>query len=149
MNIGTNTLLRWAGAALVLAGGLVHLKLWDGTKDWPNDNLARMFLLNVVASVIAAVAVALWDHWIPVLGALAVVNGTLLAFGLSRTDAGVPFTDVNGTNFTEAGFGPSPEALLTLVFEVAAAAILVSVLATALRAEVRTAVGEGDVVEVG
>ena len=139
MDIGTNTILRWTAASLVLAGGLVHLKLWDGTKDWPNDNLSRMFLLNVVASVVAAAAVAAWEHWIPVLGALAVVDGTLLAFGISRTDNGVPFTGIPGQgNFTERGLDPSPEALLALVFEVGAAALLVSVLATALRAEVRT-----------
>src|SRR5262245_60165294 len=124
-------MIRWAAAALTLAGGLVHLKLWDGFKDWPNDNLARMVLLNVVASVVAAAAVALWDHWIPVVGALAVVNGMLLAFGISRTDSGVPFTDVEGLGkFTEAGFDPSPEALLALVFEVGAAAALVYVLAS-------------------
>ena len=130
MDVDTRTIVRWVAAALTLAGGLVHLKLWDGMKDWPNDNLARMFLLNVVASVVAAVAVAVWDHWIPVLGALAVVNGTLLAFGISRTDTGVPFTDVDGLGkFTEAGFDPSPEALLALVFEIGAAAALVAVLA--------------------
>lgn len=137
MNVETNTLIRWVAAALVLAGGLVHLKLWDdGYKDYPNDNLGRMFLLNVVASVVAAIAVAVWDHWIPVLGALAVVNGTLLAFALSRADTGVPFTAIDGNNFVESGFDPSPEAFLALVFEVSAAALLVSVLTTALRAEV-------------
>src|SRR5688500_5180394 len=131
MDIDTRTVVRWAAAALTLAGGLVHLKLWDGIKDWPNDNLARMFLLNVVASAIAAVAVAVWDRWIPVVGALAVVNGTLLAFGISRTDSGVPFTEVDGLGkFTEAGFDPSPEALLALVFEIGAAAALVYVLAS-------------------
>jgi hypothetical protein len=130
MDVDTRTIIRWVGAALTLAGGLVHLKLWDGIKDWPNDNLARMFLLNVVASVVAAIAVAVWDHWIPVIGALAVVNGTLLAFGISRTDTGVPFTDVEGLGkFTEAGFDPSPEALLALVSEIGAAAALVYVLA--------------------
>ena len=130
MDVDTRTIVRWVGAAFTLGGGLVHLKLWDGIKDWPNDNLARMFLLNVVASVVAATAVAVWDHWIPVIGALAVVNGTLLAFGISRTDTGVPFTDVEGLGkFTEAGFDPSPEALLALVFEIGAAAALVTVLA--------------------
>ena len=129
MDVDTRAIVRWVAAALTLGGGLVHLKLWDGMKDWPNDNLARMFLLNVVASVVAAVAVAVWDHWIPVLGALSVVNGTLLAFGISRTDTGVPFTDVDGLGkFTEAGFDPSPEALLALVFEIGAAAALVYVL---------------------
>ena len=131
MDVDTRTIVRWIAAGLTLAGGLVHLKLWDGIKDWPNDNLARMFLLNVVASAVAAVAVAVWDHWIPVVGALAVVNGTLLAFGISRTDTGVPFTEVDGLGkFTEAGFDPSPEALLALVFEIGAAAALVYVLAS-------------------
>jgi hypothetical protein len=126
MNVETNTIVRWTAAALTLAGGLVHLKLWDGMKDWPNDNLARMFLLNVVASVVAAAALAVWDHWLPVVGALAVVNGTLFAFGISRTDRGVPFTDVEGLGkFTEAGFDPSPEAALALIAEVGAAALLV------------------------
>jgi hypothetical protein len=130
MNLDTKTIVRWVAAALTLAGGLVHLKLWDGAKDWPNDNLARMFLLNVVASIVAAVAVAVWDHWIPVLGALAVVNGTLFAFAISRTDTGVPFTDVDGLGkFIEYGFDPSPEALLALVSEIGAAAALVYVLA--------------------
>jgi hypothetical protein len=130
MDIDTRTMLRWVAAALTLAGGLVHLKLWDGFKDWPNDNLARMFLLNVVASVVAAVGVAVWDHWIPLVGALAVVDGTLLAFGISRTGSGVPFTDVEGLGkFTEAGLDPSPEALLALVFEIGAAAALVYLLA--------------------
>ncbi len=129
MSIETNTTVRWAAAALVLAGGIVHFKLWnDGYKDYPNDNLGRMFMLNVVSSVIAAIALAVWDHWLPVVGALGVVNGTLFAFGLSRTDAGVPFTSIAGTNFAEKGFEPSPEALLALVFEIGAAAALVYVL---------------------
>ena len=129
MKLDTSTIVRWSAAALDFAGGLVHLKLWDGTKDWPNDNLSRMFLLNVVASIAAAAAVAVWEHWLPVLGALAVVNGTLFAFAISRTDVGVPFTQVDGLGrFEEKGFDPSPEAPLALLFEIGAAAALVFVL---------------------
>lgn len=128
MNVDTKTIVRWVAAASTLAGGLVHLKLLDGFQDYPNANLGRMFLLNVVASVVAAVALAAWDHWIPVVGALGVVNGSLFAFGLSRTGTGVPFTSFAGSNFTEKGFDPSPEALLALVFEIGAAAALVYVL---------------------
>ena len=130
MNVGTNTIVRWAAAALTLVGGLVHLKLWsDGYNDYPNANLGRMFLLNVVASVAAAIAVAVWDHWMPVVGALAIVVGSLFGFGISRIDTGVPFTAIDGVNFTEKGFDPSPEAMLALVSEVGAAALLVAVLA--------------------
>jgi hypothetical protein len=130
MNVTPATVTRWLGAALVLAGGIVHLKLWnDGYADYPNDNLGRMFILNVVSSVAAAIALALWNHWIPVLGALSVVIGTLLMFGISRLDTGVPLTAIDGVNFYEPGFDPSPEALLALLFEIGAAAALVAALA--------------------
>jgi hypothetical protein len=112
-------ILRYVAAGLVLAGGLVHLKLWDdGYKDYPDENLGRSFLGNVIASVIVAVALVVWRHWAVVVAGLVVVNGTLLAFALSRTDRGI-------FGFTERGWEPSPEAALALVFEVAAGAILV------------------------
>ncbi len=63
-----------------------------------------------------------WRHWLVTVGALAVVNGSLAAFALSRTDRGI-------FGFTETGFNPSPEAALALVVEIAAAALLVVVLA--------------------
>ncbi len=111
---------RRAGAAvLVLIGGLVHLRLWDdGYKDFPNENLGRSFLLNAVASVVVAIALVAWRSWVPVVAALAVVNGTLLAFALSRTDRGI-------FGFTETALDPSPEAAVALVAEISAAAALV------------------------
>jgi len=122
--------IRYVAAALVLAGGIVHYKLWDGTKDWPNDNLSRMFLLNIVSSIAIAIAVAVWRHWIPVVSALGLVNGTLLAFAISRTGSGLPGTSVEGLGkFAEHGWSPSPEAALALVFEIGAAAALVALLA--------------------
>ena len=57
-------------------------------------------------------------HWAVVVAALALVNGTLLAFALSRTDRGI-------FDFTERGFDPSPEAVLALVFEIGAGVVLV------------------------
>lgn len=112
--------LRWAAAALVLAAGIVHVVLWnDGYRDI--DNIGPAFLLNVLASVVVAVALVVTGHWLVVVAGLALVNGTLAAFALTRTDAG--FLD-----FTERGWQPSPEAALALVFEIAAGALLVAAL---------------------
>lgn len=126
-----NLTVRSAAAVLVLAGGLLHLKLYyDGYRDWPNDNLGRMFLLNAIGSIAIAVALAAWKHWAPVLAGLGMVNGTLFAFGVSRTDAGVPFTHAAGpgARFSEVGWSPSPEAALSLIAEVGAAAALIALL---------------------
>ena len=109
--------LRFAAAALVLAGGVVHLKLWnDGYKDIADVGPA--FLGNVIASAAVAVALVVVANWGAIVAGLAVVNGTLGAFALSRTDRGI-------FGFTEQGFQPSPEAALALVFEIAAGAGLV------------------------
>lgn len=113
-------IVRALAGVLVIAGGLVHLKLWDdGYSDI--DKIGPAFLLNGLSSIAFGVAVAAWRHWLPVLGALAVVDGSLLAFGLSRTSNGV-------LDFTERGWNPSPEAALALIFELAAAAALLIVL---------------------
>ena len=115
--MGTERALRIVAAALVLAGGVVHLKLWsDGYRDIPDVGPA--FLANAIASAVAAVALVVTAHWAAVVAGLAVVNGTLVAFALSRTDRGI-------LDFTERGFQPSPEAVLALVFEIAAGAVLV------------------------
>ena len=123
--------LRFVAAALVLAGGIVHLKLWnDGYKDI--DDVGPAFLGNVIASAAVAVALVVTTHCAAVVAGLAVVNGTLLAFALSRTDRGI-------FGFTENGFQPSPEAVLALVFEIAAGAVLVWLLWLELRPRVRQA----------
>lgn len=130
-----NLALRIAAGVLVLAGGVIHWKLYvDGYDEWPNDNLGRMFLLNAFGSIVIAVAIVAWQHWAPVLAGLGMVNGTLVAFGISRTDTGVPFTDVNGQAFVEVGWSPTPEAALALVAEVGGAAALVALLPAALAA---------------
>ncbi len=83
-------LLRYLAAALLLIGGLVHLKLYfDGYRDFPDENLGRSFLLNVVASVVVAIAVAVRrDMWVRIAG-IVVAGGTLVAFAVSRTDRGI------------------------------------------------------------
>lgn len=115
--------VRVVAALAVLGGGLVHLKLYNlGYKNFPNDNLGRSFLLNVVASVAIAVTLIVWRHWLVTVAALLLVNGTMFAFGLSRTDH-FPF------GFKEIGFNPTPYAAWALVFEIIAAALLVVLLA--------------------
>ena len=123
--------LRAVAAALVLAGGVVHLKLWnDGYKDIADVGPA--FLGNVIASAAVAVALVVMANWGAIVAGLAVVNGTLLAFALSRTDRGI-------FGFTERGFQPSPEAVLALVFEIGAGAVLVWLLWLELRRPARPA----------
>jgi len=111
--------LPWRAAASVLLVivGVVHLKLYnDGYKDFPNDDLGRSFLLNAVVAVVLAVLLVAWRHLIPVVAALVLVDGTLLAFTLSR-HRGI-------FGFTETGWDPSPEAAIALVSEIAAGAVL-------------------------
>ena len=120
--------LRVVLAALVLAGGAIHLKLYfDGYKDVPNHNLGRSFLLNVAASVVVAVLVVVWRTVWSLLLALVLVDSTLVAFGISRTSRGI-------FGFTERGFQPSPEAVLALSVEIGAVVIAVVLLARALLA---------------
>jgi plastocyanin len=117
-------LLRYLAAALLLIGGLVHLKLYFveyGNLD--NDNARRSVLLNVIVSVVVAIAVAVRrETWVRIAG-IVVAAGTLGAFILSRNDLGL-------FGFNEEGFDPSPEALIALIAEVGAIVLLAVLLAT-------------------
>src|SRR6516162_776514 len=111
MRPGFVTIGRWVAAALILGGGAIHLKLYfDSYRDFPNANLGRSFLLNAIASLVAAILLVVWRNPLSLLAGLVLVNATLLAFALSRTSNGI-------FDFTETGFNPSPEAVLSLVFE--------------------------------
>ena len=124
-----NLVIRTAAAVLVLAGGIIHLRL---DTSWPNNNVELMWRLNFAGSVAIAIALVVWRHWLPVLAGLGLVNGTLVAFGLSRTETGIPFTDVGGQNFLEIRWNPSPEAALSVVVEIAAAVLLVVLIPAAI-----------------
>jgi plastocyanin len=118
------TLLRYLAAALLLVGGLVHLKLYfDGYRDFPDENLGRSFLLNVVASVVVAIAVAVRRDWWVRIAGIVVAGGTLAAFAISRTDRGI-------FGLKEDGLNPSPEALIALLAEIGAIVVLALLLAT-------------------
>jgi hypothetical protein len=123
MRTGLATVGRLLAAALLLGGGAIHLKLYfDGYRDFPNANLGRSFLLNAVASLVVAVLVVVWRHPLSLVAGLVLVNATLIAFALSRTNGGI-------VGVTETGFNPSPEAVLSLVFELGAALVLLLLLA--------------------
>jgi hypothetical protein len=123
---------RLVAAALVLASGAIHLKLYfDGYRDFPNANLGRSFLLNAAAALVVAALLVVWRHPLALVGGLLLVNGTLVGFALSRTGDGI-------FGFTESGFNPSPEAVLSLVVEIGAAVVLLLLLAL----EWRSTMGE-------
>ena len=116
------TIGRWVAAALILGVGAIHLKVYfDGYRDFPNANLGRSFLLNAVASLVVAILLVVWRNPLSWVAGLVLVNATLLAFALSRTSNGI-------FDFTETGFNPSPEAVLSLVFEIGAAVLLLVLL---------------------
>jgi hypothetical protein len=107
--------VRLTAALLVLVGGALHLRL--SLDDYGTESIVRTFALNALVSGLVAGYLALRaDPVGPILG-LAVSAGTLVAFGLSRTGDGV-------LGFRETGFNPGPDAVLTVIAEVAALAVL-------------------------
>ncbi|ANN16772.1 hypothetical protein SD37_14640 [Amycolatopsis orientalis] len=81
-------MIRWLLRAVVAAGLLgsawVHYVVW---RDWASetDVVGQLFLVNVVAGVVIAVAVLVWHHWLPVLAAIGFGLATLGAYVLSLT----------------------------------------------------------------
>ena len=81
-------MIRWLLRAVVAAGLLgsawVHYVVW---RDWAaeTDVVGQLFLVNVVAGVVIAVAVLVWHHWLPVLAAIGFGLATLGAYVLSLT----------------------------------------------------------------
>jgi hypothetical protein len=126
------SVVRSLAALLILAGGLIHLHLWDG--DHRNvDNVGVMFLLNAVSSIVIAVVLVTWRHWIPVLAAFGLVIGSLVAFGISRVDWEI----LGFAGFDENGWNPSPEAAAAVIVEIVAAVLLVGLLAASVTPAVR------------
>ncbi|MCK9795508.1 hypothetical protein M1843_17325 [Isoptericola sp. 4D.3] len=84
---------RLVAAAAALVSAVVHVVLYvDGY-----DTIAvvgPLFLLNAVAGVVLAVLLAVWRHWLPLVGGIGFGGLTLLAFVLSTT---VGFYGINET----------------------------------------------------
>lgn len=61
--------LRGLAAAAVLVSATVHLMLWD--QGFASINvIGPLFMLNAVGGLLIGVAMLLWRHWLPVLGAV-------------------------------------------------------------------------------
>jgi hypothetical protein len=102
-------LARLLAAAGLLAGGYVHWHLWDhGYRYIPK--IGVLFEINVVISIVAALAVLVRRDLIVLLGGIAVAIGTLAAFAGSRLPGGI-------FGFQERGLAPAPYALIALVAE--------------------------------
>src|SRR5438067_4099255 len=125
--------LRYAAAASIAVGGYIHLCLYrNGFRAIPK--IGTGFLLQVVTSALLAAALLIGRDRILQVGrflvrsavavrtlGLSLSLGTLAAFGLTRTPMGL-------FNFTERGLQPAPQALIALVAELAAAALLTTTL---------------------
>jgi hypothetical protein len=76
--------MRILAAAAVLVSAAVHLKVWvDSYRHL--DIIGPLFMLNVVAGVVIAVALVAWRHWLPLLLAAGFGAATLLAFVTAAT----------------------------------------------------------------
>jgi hypothetical protein len=111
----TSRLCRIA-AALCLAGtALVHAQLYlDGYRTLPG--IGPAFLLTAAGGFALAVLLPVSDAGILRLGAAALAVGALAGFALSRT--------VGVLGFVEHGLTPAPQALLSLLCEVAVLVLL-------------------------
>jgi plastocyanin len=115
MNIGRP--LRIAAAIALLIGGLVHLQLYfEGYRSI--DKIGPSFLLNAIASAVVAVALVTRKEWLIRLAGVGVALGTIGAFIISRQGDGL-------FDFREKGLEPSPQAIIALIVEIAAAVLLI------------------------
>jgi hypothetical protein len=71
-------------AGLLVASGLIHLHLWDIAYRHVKT-LDVLFLVQVIAALLAAVALLATRWLIVVAGSLALLAGTIVGFILART----------------------------------------------------------------
>jgi hypothetical protein len=85
---GTRSGLMWllylCDAGLLVASGLIHLHLWDIAYRHVKT-LDVLFLVQVVLCLLAALALLVTRHLLVVLGAAALMAGTIVGFELART----------------------------------------------------------------
>jgi hypothetical protein len=71
-------------AGLLVTSGLIHLHLWDIAYQHVKT-LDVLFLVQVVLCLLAALALLITRHLLVVLGAAALMAGTMVGFLLART----------------------------------------------------------------
>ena len=71
-------------AGLLVTSGLIHLHLWDIAYQHVKT-LDVLFLVQVVLCLLAALALLITRHLVTVLGAAALMAGTMVGFLLART----------------------------------------------------------------
>lgn len=71
-------------AALLVASGLIHLHLWDIAYRHVKT-LDVLFLVQVAATILLAIALLVTRRLIVVLASLALMAGTIVGFFLART----------------------------------------------------------------
>ncbi|NKQ53680.1 hypothetical protein HFP15_12400 [Amycolatopsis sp. K13G38] len=83
----------WLLRVLVILGLLgsawVHYDLWANQGFSDIQTIGPLFLVNVVAGVVIALAVLAWHHWLPALAAIGFGAVTLVAYLVSLTPAGL------------------------------------------------------------
>jgi hypothetical protein len=77
-------LLFLADAGLMIASGLIHLHLWDIAYRHVKT-LDQLFLVQVVAALLLAVALLVTRHLLVVLASLLLMAGTIVGFLLARS----------------------------------------------------------------
>jgi hypothetical protein len=85
---GTRSGLMWllylCDAGLLVTSGLIHLHLWDIAYRHVKT-LDVLFLVQVVLCLLAALTLLVTRHLLVVLGAAALMAGTIIGFVLART----------------------------------------------------------------
>jgi hypothetical protein len=81
---GALWLLYLCDAGLLVASGLIHLHLWDIAYRHVKT-LDVLFLIQVAACLVAAILLLAFRRLIIVLGAAALMAGTIVGFVLART----------------------------------------------------------------
>jgi hypothetical protein len=85
---GSRSPLMWllyvCDAGLLVTSGLIHLHLWDIAYRHVKT-LDVLFLVQVALALLAAVALLVTRHLLVVLGAAALMAGTIVGFLLART----------------------------------------------------------------
>jgi hypothetical protein len=121
VNGRSGRVLRLVAATLILAGGIIHLRL--NLAGYATVDIGRTFLANAGASAIVAAYLVLRRNRIGPIVGLALSGGSLLGLGLTRVGDGL-------LGFRETGLNPAPDALLTVITEALAATVLVALLLT-------------------